>query len=260
MTDYSLELLTAISSLVYRNFGICIPPGKFSRLELKLERMMQQEGVQGLDDLYALLISGNQECMNKLVRYITTCHTYFFREPEHFRLLVSSMRHRPQKRYLIWCAACSTGEEPYSITMTLLDEGIQNFHIIASDLNKKVLEQFNRGVYHENRLAQMPPVTRLRYFTRSGESYYTINHTLRDYISIKNLNLMDTLRFPEQFDYVFCRNVLIYFDERSRRRTVDMLVRNLKIGGSLFIGHAEVLLWQPENLKKLASSVYRRLF
>ena len=260
MNTFSTKQLDAISSLIYGRFGISIRKEKLERLEPRLQKMIACEGYSGFDDLYGRLAAGDADCLETLIKYITTCHTFFFREPDHFRLLVSFLNGQPNKNFRIWCAACSTGEEPYSVAMTLLDSGIDNFHIIASDINKKVLAYFNRGIYHENRLNQVPDGILQRYFTRVDDSFFAINRNLRSYISIKDINLMETVRFPTPFDCVFCRNVFIYFDEQSRKRAVDTIVGNLKIGGLFFIGHAEVLLCQPENLKKVGSSVYRRLF
>jgi chemotaxis protein methyltransferase CheR len=256
----SREQMEAVSALVYRKFGIYIGRDKFSRLAPKLERMTALEGYSGADELYGRLASGDTACLDRLVCCVTTCHTFFFREPEHFSNLVSDIRKHGRHGVRIWCAACSTGEEPYSIAMTLLGEGIRDFHIVASDLNRDVLAEFNRGIYHGSRLAQTPPAVRQRYFTPAGDGYYRIDRGLRDFISIKNLNLMDSVHFPEPFDYAFCRNVFIYFNEESRAQAVDRITGNLRTGGMLFIGHAEVLLSQPDNLKKTGSSVYCRIY
>lgn len=261
VTDSSIkDQLEAINGLVYRNFGIHIGREKFPRFGAKLDRLLETGGYSGLDEVYNRLVSGDGECMEQLASCITTCHTFFFRESGHFKRLVSLVRQRPQRMNRIWCAACSTGEEPYSIAMTLLDSGIHNFHIIASDLNRQVLEEFNRGMYHESRLSQTPPETVRRYFTRKADSYYEIDRTLRDYISIKNLNLMDRIVFCEAVDYVFCRNVFIYFDEKSRMQALKTIAGNLKPGGTLFIGHAEVLMSQPDCLKKTGDSEYCRIY
>jgi chemotaxis protein methyltransferase CheR len=259
MTAVNEEQMGMISSLIYRKFGIYIGRDKFPRLILKLERMIGQEDSRGTEELCTRLAAGDTACMNRLVCCVTTCHTFFFREPEHFSDLVADIRRNRRSGSLIWCAACSTGEEPYSIAMTLLDEGIRDFHIIASDVNRDVLAEFNHGIYHENRFIQTPPAVRQRYFTPAGDGYYRIDRSLRDFISIKNLNLMDPVHFPELFDYAFCRNVFIYFNEESRARAVGNITSNLKKDGLLFIGHAEVLLSQPDNLKKAGSSVYCRL-
>jgi chemotaxis protein methyltransferase CheR len=260
MIQITEQQLDIIRDLAYRKYGLYIGHDKVSRLLPKLERFISYEGYSGAEELCEHLAADDKVCLEKFISYITTCHTFFFREPEHFYELAADIRRSPKAFYTIWCAACSTGEEPYSIAMTLIDEGIRNFHIIASDLNRDVLAEFNRGVYHESRLAQMPSAVRLRYFTPAGDDYYVINRTLRNFISIKNINLMDAVHFPELFDYVFCRNVFIYFNEQSRSQAISTITSNLRIGGSLFIGHAEVLLQQPDNLKKSGSSIYRRMY
>ncbi|MCK9169920.1 MAG: protein-glutamate O-methyltransferase CheR [Treponema sp.] len=260
MLQITKKQLDTIRDLAYKKYGLFIGPDKVSRLLPKLERFISNEGYSGADDLCSHLASEDRVCLEKFISYITTCHTFFFREPEHFKELAADIHHSPQASYSIWCAASSTGEEPYSIAMTLIEDRIRNFHIVASDLNRDVLAEFNRGVYHESRLAQTPVPVKDRYFTAAGDDCYTISGSLRRFISIKNINLMDSIHFPQPFDYVFCRNVFIYFDEQSRSQAVSTIISNLKIGGSLFIGHAEVLLQQPENLKKIGSSIYRRMY
>jgi chemotaxis protein methyltransferase CheR len=260
MFTITKQQVDTVRDLAYRKYGLFIGPDKVSRLIPKIERLINHEGYAGIDDLCDHLAAGDTATLEKFVAYITTCHTFFFREADHFQSLVTDIRRTPRTSYRIWCAACSTGEEPYSVAMTLLEAGITNFHITASDLNKNVLAEFNRGVYHESRLAQMPRGIKLRYFTPVGNELYAIDKDLRNYISIKNLNLMDAIKFPELFDYVFCRNVFIYFNEESRSQAIATITGNMRIGGTLFIGHAEVLLAQPDNLKKTGSSIYSRAF
>ncbi len=257
--EYSREKILALRDLVYQKFGIKITQEKLPRFELKLSKMLQDEGFSNFDELYNYIDSGKRDNLNRLVEYITTCHTFFFRESEHFDDLILYIKKHPHSFHRIWCSACSTGEEPYSIVITLLEEGIRNFHIIATDLNKNVLKIFNKGVYHENRLSETPVNIRLKYFKPFKEGYYKINDNLRNYISIKQLNLMEPIKFPDLVDFIFCRNVFIYFDDDSRKKAIDTLVGNLKINGILFLGHAEVLLYQPENLIKMGASIYRRI-
>jgi chemotaxis protein methyltransferase CheR len=251
--------LDMISSVIYRKFGIYTGRDKYERLGLRLEGMVNRGYCSGPDELCARLASGDRQCLEELADFVTTCHTFFFREPEHFRVLVSDIRKHRTERPLIWCAACSTGEEPYSAAITLLEEGITGFRIVASDVNRAVLESFNRGVYHESRLCRTDSAVREKYFTPEGDDgYLRIDPGLRKYISIKNLNLMDRVRFVRQFDYVFCRNVFMYFDGESRKTALAGLSANLKKGGLLFIGRAEVLLSEPDGLEKAGCSVYRR--
>ena len=258
MKESSEKQLEMISSLIYRKFGIYIRSDKYERLELKLCSLMSGGYCRDTEELCARLAAGDTESLEQLACCVTTCHTFFFREPDHFRQLEADIRRKRQGEILIWCAACSTGEEPYSIVITLLEAGITNFHIVATDVNRDVLQEFNRGRYHESRLAQTPEAVRKRYFTAEGDGYYRIAGSLRKYLSIKEVNLMDRVQFERRFDYVFCRNVFIYFNEASRAEAVRTITANLKPGGLLFIGHAEVLLTQPDNLRKAGNSVFSR--
>ena len=250
--------LDLISSLIYRKFGICMGKDKYERLALKLADMIHRGFCPDMDELCARLSAGDARCYEQVAGFVTTCHTYFFRESEHFKVLASDIRKQRRGGTLIWCAACSTGEEPYSLAMSLLDEGISDFHIVASDVNRTVLEDFNRGVYHEGRFVRTDDAERRRYFTPAGDGFWRIDGSLRKYVSIKNLNLMDTVRFPRPFDYVFCRNVFIYFDDGSRTAALANITANMKPGGLLFIGRSEVLLTEPEHLRKAGCSVYCR--
>ncbi|MCK9170556.1 MAG: protein-glutamate O-methyltransferase CheR [Treponema sp.] len=250
--------LEMISSYIYAKFGIYIGKDKYERLGFRLTDMINRGICSSVAELCARLSSGDSRCFEQLAGFVTTCHTFFFREPEHFRILVSDIRKHRKSGIFIWCAACSTGEEPYSAAITLLEAGITDFHIIATDVNRDVLGNFNKGVYHESRFIRTDNAVRDRYFTPEEDSFWRIDGNLRRYISIKNLNLMDNVQFPRLFDYVFCRNVFIYFDEKSRETALTHITANMKSGGLLFIGHAEVLLSEPANLKKVESSIYYR--
>jgi chemotaxis protein methyltransferase CheR len=114
-------------------------------------------------------------------------------------------------------------------------------------------------VYHQNRLLQTPVPFVRKYFERKDDSFWQIDKNLRKYISIKKLNLMEQISFPRQFDAVFCRNVFIYFNDESRAVALQTIVNNLRKGGLLFIGHAEVLFTQPQNLKKIGNSIYCKI-
>lgn len=247
-----------ISDLAYRKFGIHISDNKYPNLEIKLANLIRKENLSGMDELYARLLSDDRSLIAAFTHTITTSHTFFFREAEHFSQLAQFIKNKSKSEYTIWCAASSSGEEAYSIIMTLLDIGITNFKVIASDLNKSILRRFNQGIYHANRLEGVSSFRKNKYFTEVDNSTYQINHDLRRYVFLKNLNLMDTFFFPEKFDFIFCRNVLIYFDETSRMRALTRLTDNLKPGGKLFIGHAETLLSQPKNLIRIANSIYER--
>jgi chemotaxis protein methyltransferase CheR len=257
ITEQQFELIT---SVVYQKLGIYIGTDKNERLQYKLENMIHRGFCSNIDELCEQLLAGNNQCLLELTDCITTCHTFFFREKEHFDDLIADIQKNQHSNPIyIWSAACSTGEEPYSIVMSLLNSGISDFHVVASDVNRDVLSSFNEGVYHQNRLLQTPVPFVRKYFERKDDSFWQIDKNLRKYISIKKLNLMEQISFPRQFDAVFCRNVFIYFNDESRAVALQTIVNNLRKGGLLFIGHAEVLFTQPQNLKKIGNSIYCKI-
>jgi chemotaxis protein methyltransferase CheR len=259
MTRAEKEMLIEIGNLIYKEFGIFISEKKFGTLEPKIRKMMMHEHYSSIEQLYQHLMSGDRTAVATLIQYITTNHTFFFREPDHFDNLLQYIRQQPKSEHTIWCAACSTGEEPYSIAMTLLDAHIENFRILASDLDKTVLKEFNEGIYHESRFQKTTRHQKLTYFERAGEDIWRAKPFLRSHVAIKALNLMDPLAFEKPFDYIFCRNVFIYFDEVSRLNAIKMLTSNLRIDGRIFIGHTETLFDIPANLKKDGHSIYKRI-
>jgi len=254
-TDFRLD---EIASAIYRKFGIKVGKDTYERLKFRLGDMIRRGCCADSEELCSRLSAGDEQCYEALAGFVTTSHTFFFRDPEQFAVLVSDIRRNENGRVRIWCAACSTGEEAYSIAMTLLDAGITGFHITATDVNRNVLAAFNRGVYHENRFFRTDDAVRRRYFVPEEDGYWSIDRRLRDFVSIKEVNLMDSVRFPGLFDYVFCRNVFIYFDEKSRKRALENITANLRKDGLLFIGQSEVLLFEPAKLSRTGCSTYRR--
>jgi chemotaxis protein methyltransferase CheR len=199
---------------------------------------------------------------------ISTNKTDFFREPKHFEFLRE--RILPEmvstKRIRIWSSACSTGEEPYTIAMTLY-EGVQSpaqwdFKILASDLSTRVLAKAAAGTYDEERMRDVPPDIVKRHFLRGrGESagLLKVKPHLADMIRFQHLNLMDD-KFPirNPLDLIFCRNVMIYFDRPTQETLVNKFYRYLKPGGHLFIGHSESLQWVTHPFKAIAPTIYRK--
>lgn len=251
------KTLDRVSAYVYREFGIRIQESRHYSLEAKLDRLLQREGYASADEFMSDLERGEREARRRLARYVTTGHTYFFREHDHFEYLSRAVKESGPAEPIIWCAASSTGEEAYSIAICLLESGIQRFRIVASDLNPGVLAAFNEGLYGPDCFRAMPAGLRRRYFLKAGDGRFKPSPDLRKRISIKRLNIMDDFAFPSPFDYVFCRNMLIYFDPDSRRRAMERILANLKPGGLLFLGHTEAILDPPPGLKRAANAVYR---
>jgi chemotaxis protein methyltransferase CheR len=252
------KALARISAFIYREFGIRVHDSRNYVLEAKLGRLLAKEGYPDLPLFCDRLESGEPGLRELLARYITTGHTFFFREKDHFAFLAETIKRKGPAEPLIWCAASSTGEEAYSISITLLEAGIANYRIVASDLNPGVLAKFNAGLYAKSCFREMPRDYQRRYFLKAEDDCLKPLPGLRSRISIKRINIMDRVSFPRRFDYIFCRNMLIYFDEKSRRQALGRLMENLETGGLLFLGHTEAILDAPPGLIRVKNAIYRK--
>lgn len=258
---FSVHQLQTLRQLVREKLGIHISDEKDYLLSSKFSRMMASLGLEQVSDLMALLQHPTHDLELRLARFLTTNHTYFFREPDHFAVLVKQIQAYQREIPRIWCAASSTGEEVYSIVISLLEAGIQQFRLLASDINLEVLKACREGVYHPDRLHEVPKALLWKYFDRSGpldNPVWRVKADLRQRVVLKRLNLVDPLVFEDQFQAIFCRNVMIYFDQATQKTVVANLLANLVPGGYLFVGHSEPLINIAEKVTAVASSVYKK--
>jgi len=208
----------------------------------------------------------NAEERQTAIDLLTTNETHFFREPKHFERLRSEIRARLQKGLngpmRIWSAACSSGEEPYSLAMTLAELlGDRPWQVVASDLSTKVLADAQRGIYARQRADEVPRELAVRYLLEGYdecEGLYRIDPSLSKRVSFMQLNLMEPLPRMDAFDFIFLRNVLIYFDVAAKQRIVESVVTRLKPGGLLFIGHSETLGGVTDVVHQVVPTVYQR--
>lgn len=259
-TDITENDLTIFRDIIYKKTGIDFPVKKYYLLEQKLKKILIRTEYASLSNFYKDIRDDNQLALELLISYMTTNHTFFFREKDHFEFLCKDIIRKAVKKPIIWCAASSTGEEVYSIIIYLLENNIENFTLIASDIDRDVLQHMNRGIYNQNKLINLGKYYMSKYFKKiiiDEEVFYKINRTLRQYIHIKTLNLIDYNKFESKIDYIFCRNVMIYFDEITRNLVIDNLLNNLKPGGYIFTGHSESLLKRGDTLKSVYTSVYK---
>jgi chemotaxis protein methyltransferase CheR len=183
---------------------------------------------------------------------VTTNETYFFREPAQLaafteEIIPDLLTRKSIRKVRIWSAGCSSGEEPYSIAMLLQEAGYYShavFEIFASDINQAVLAKARRGQYRENAFRATDPAVRDRYFAREGDGSWRISDDIRNRVSFGRLNLYDEARVSllGHVDVIFCRNVIIYFDEASKRVVVGSFYNRLLDGGYLLLGHSESLI------------------
>ncbi len=255
--------------LIYQKSGISLGPQKAALVSARVGKRMRALGIDDYADYldYVSNDASGQEIV-QLLDVISTNVTSFYREPRHFDLLTELLqewRNKKQTRYRIWCAAASTGEEPYTIGITAI-EALRNyscdFKLLATDISTRVLQVCKQGRYPASKVEAVPYSLRGKHFSKcliDGDEQYVVSDELRRLISFGRLNLADP-PFPMKgpFDVIFCRNVMIYFDNVVRSRLVDEMFRLLRPGGYLMVGHSESLNAYSGAFRSVQPSVYKK--
>ncbi|MFC1614472.1 CheR family methyltransferase [Gemmatimonadota bacterium] len=261
------RLFNKFRSLVYEQSGINLGSEKQALVCARVGKRMRTLCIQDHKEYYNRVLQDKtgRELIS-LLDVISTNVTNFFREEKHFGVLDELLRQwddEGQTRFRIWCAASSTGEEPYTIAMTVreaLGGNLKDTKILATDISTSVLEKAARGEYSENKLEKIPSHLLKRYLkkvTNGSESYYQVKDTLRSLITFGRLNLsVNPYPLKGPFDVVFCRNVMIYFDNEVRKKVLDNIYQLLRPGGYLMVGHAESLTSLVSDFKSVMPSVY----
>ena len=273
--DGSLELtdhdLTAIVRLVYEKSGITLHEGKRALIVARLQKRVRQGGFASFGAyLRHVQADPTGDELTLLLDAIATNHTSFFREPQHFTYLgevaLPALLARAAGRPLQgWSAACSTGEEPYTLAITLVErlgpEAGTRIRLLASDLSTKALAIARRGVYKAERTEGIP-LSLLRTHFEKGlgaeSGLVRVHQRARALVEFRQLNLLDLPPLGQTFDFIFCRNVMIYFDAHVQQRVVDALERHLAPAGFLFISHSESLNAVSHGLTWAAPAIYRK--
>jgi chemotaxis protein methyltransferase CheR len=262
------ETFAKFASLVYNVVGINLGPHKKALVCARISKRMRQLGIYDFREYYDCVAKGESRTeLVELVDAICTNVTEFYRDPNHIEFLKDwfrEMEQAGQTRFRIWSAACSSGEEPYSIAIAA-NEALQDptgVRILATDISSKVLRRAHEGIYQEKRFEKMPPEVRERYFTTEfsqGDVRYRVREELRRLVTLGRINLSNP-PFPLEgrLDIVFCRNVMIYFDNDVRGRLLSELFRLIRPGGHLMVGRAESLSGMLSNFKSVVPSVYVR--
>lgn len=255
MKDLEAQEFKYLRDLICEKTGIFFDDEKKHYLIRRLENRMKTLGYETLLDYYRFLkydVSGKE--LNHLFNIITTNETYFFRnipqlmafKEEVLPLIISRKRKARDYELKIWSAGCSTGEEPYTLAMLLLeilpDIYQWKVQILGTDINTQVLERAKEGVYDYRSIREMPSYYTLQYFHFKDEKYF-IKEKIKDMVSFATLNLVDTehMKSLRNIDVIFCRNVLIYFSPESCKKVVNAFYESLNKGGYLFLGHSESL-------------------
>ena len=259
--------LGRIVRLVYDKSGITLHEGKRSLVVARLQKRLRAHGFTSFG-AYLKHVEGDAsgEEIVALLDAIATNHTYFFREEQHFDLLVKSasewVNAHGSAPYRIWSAASSTGEENYTMTMALMDRCPDlEFQIMGSDISTKALAAAKAGVYKLAAVQSLPKDVLRKHFEKglgAQEGLARVNAAVRRRSTFRHLNLLEIGDLGERFEVIFCRNVMIYFDKPVQQRVVAMLERHLEPGGLLFISHSESLNGLTHGLRWIAPAVYQR--
>lgn len=252
--------------LLYRVAGITLSTAKKALVSGRLAKRLHQYHLDSYGDYFRLLMSGEQPHeLQVAVDLLTTHETYFFREPKHFDFLRDKLlsRHEAGSRaFRVWSAACSSGEEPYSIAMVLCDHlGDAPWEVVATDISTSVLEKARAGHYPLERTSGISREHLSRYCMKgvgAQEGTLLVERKLRERVQFQPLNLSAALPPLGQFDVIFLRNVMIYFDMETKRQVVARLAPLLRAGGHFMVGHSESLNGINEELLSVSPSIYRR--
>lgn len=261
--DFTSKDFERVRAMIYKRAGIALADSKQEMVYSRLARRLRATGISSfvkyLDDLEAGKLGEEWESFTNA---LTTNLTSFFREAHHFPLLAEHAK-KCTGPITIWCSASSTGEEPYSIAMTVCEAFntlTPPVQIIATDIDTNVLATAANGVYGLDRLDKMSPERSRRFFLRGKgdrEGMVRVRPELRQMITFKPLNLLaDSWPISGPFDVIFCRNVMIYFDKATQRKILSRFVPLMKPDALLFAGHSENFLYVSESLKLRGKTVY----
>ncbi len=234
-----------LKTLVYKTCGINLHEGKLELLKSKVAKRMRLTKMDFQE--YLSLLKSNEREVIEFIDTVTTNHSFFFRENRSIGHIINQFNTHPENRkkhFKIWCAACSTGDEPYTAAVQLKSLGL-SFSILATDISHSVLEVAAKGIYPNDKIQQVPlPI--LHRFFQKGKGKYTehvkIKNEIRQHITFKKFNLISDRIPRSDFDAVLCRNVMIYFDSKTSEKVVAKLYRSLLPNGYFAIGNAESLM------------------
>ncbi|MBN2513237.1 MAG: protein-glutamate O-methyltransferase [Sedimentisphaerales bacterium] len=270
LTDQEFE---QISALVYEHCGIDLHDGKKELVRSRLGKLLRQKEFSSFADYYKYVLSdSSKSALTELTDAISTNLTSFFRESQHFDFVSQTLlpeligrKTGASRKIRCWSAGCSSGEEPYTIAITLLENlpqaGDWDIKILATDISSRVLQRASDGIYDAERVEPVPPAAKNRYLSKvrhNGQQMFQVSSALKKMIIFKYLNLMEPWPFRGPMDFIFCRNVMIYFDKPTQQKLVNRYWEVLDRGGYLFTGHSESLTGITHKFRYVQPTIYRK--
>lgn len=264
----------SLARFIQGEYGIKMPPVKKVMLQSRLQKRLKFLGLHSFDTYCDFLFSpdGKAEIV-EMINAVSTNKTDFFREPAHFDYLVEHVLPQFQdssssaaSMFNVWSAGCSTGEEPYTLAMVLMDFASQmrdfQFKIMATDISTRVLDHARKAIYKESNISPVPVSLRQKYILRSkdrSKGQVRMHPAIREKIMFQRMNFMDdSFNLPHKFDVIFCRNVVIYFDVATQGKLFRKFADQLRPHGFLFIGHSETLNGLDLPFRAVFPTVYQK--
>ena len=249
-----------LSQLLNKRSGLVLTEDKAYLLESRLMPVARKRGMKGLEDLISTIRTSKEEdLLREVTEAMTTNESFFFRDIKPFDtfrdvILPDLLKNRAvMKSFRIWCAAASSGQEPYSLAMVMKELATKltgwSYEIIATDISTKMLDKATKGIYSQFEVQRGLPIQLLLKYFKKANDVWEIDPSLRAMVTFKEFNLLNDPKVLGAFDVVFCRNVLIYFDQPTKSRILDWIARMLPADGRLFLGGAETVLGITDKFK-----------
>lgn len=263
-----------LSRFIYAETGIKLPPVKKVMLESRLQKRLKALQLHSFDEYCGLVLGKNApfEERVQMINLVTTNTTHFFREPAHFdflqaKVLPELVAQQGNRTIRLWSAGCSSGEEPYTLAMMLKEyaeiKTLPDFNIFATDISIQVLQKAITAIYPEEKITDIPLYLRRKYLLKSKDRTnrtVRFSNAIRTKIQFGVLNFMDeSYQPPYEFDVIFCRNVLIYFDKEVQQKVICKLCQHLRKGGYFFLGHSESVAGMKVPLEQIRPTVFRKM-
>ena len=258
-------------SYMHTNYGINLS-AKRVLIQGRLSNMLRERGFKSYDEyLDAVIADTSGAEVTMILNKLTTNHTFFMREPEHYTFLRDEIlpyltANAKTRELRIWSAGCSSGEECYTTAMLLheyfgAEKSKWDTRILATDISNNVMDKAKRGIYHADGMKGLSPEWKAKYFKKIDDERYEISQTIKNEIIFKPFNLMDPM--PDKykarpFDLIFCRNVMIYFDQPTKNALVNRFYDVVKPGGYFYIGHAESIPHNETKFQYIQPAIYRK--
>jgi len=268
ITNQEFEIFRKI---IYDECGIKLTEVKKALVQARLMKRLRKLNISGYMEYHTYLMDHYDDELINLINAITTNKTDFFREPKHFDFLnevvFPQFEREGKKKIRIWSAGCSTGEEPYSLAITIAEyyqnKSLPDIKILSTDIDTNVLQQGEDGNYSVDVLSNVDRKIVKKYFlkgTGSNEDFFSANENIKRFVFFRRLNLLDDA-FPMkgEFDVIFCRNVVIYFDKQTRQNLFVKFHKYLNCKGCFFAGHSETLTGINDKFRLIGNTIYRKI-